>query len=735
MSAPLPPHLLGLNPEQELAVTTLDGPVLVLAGAGSGKTRVLTRRIAHLLYNGVAAENILAVTFTRKAAQEMKHRVTELVGPAAEQVWVSTFHATCCRILRTDIEALGFTRRFAIYDDDDQLRILREVLRENPESELTPSKVLARIDFWKNRGYDPDRVVAEHREPKHGGLIAAWRAYERGLRAADAVDFNDLIGHVVKMFQEHPAVLERWRERFQYVMVDEYQDTNGLQYKLLRLLAEPRRNLAVVGDDDQSIYAFRGADVTNILNFERDFPNARVIRMERNYRSTANVLAVANAVVRVNEKRIDKQLRTDAAPGKPVNLRVLPTEEDEAKWVADAIGVFQRRDRIPYGSMAIVYRTNATARLFEQALGRARVPYRVAGGKRLHERREVRDVLAWIRLAILPVDDAAFLRIVNVPPRGIGPSTLAALRDAGQAAGQPLLATARSYATRAGPSAAALKGFLTLVESIADVARTGTPAELVNAVLVRTGYRDMLERLAQEEEGARRGLRAPRSESRERLLHLGQLLSDAAVFRAPDAGSAIERTQAWLDQFGLAESEEVVPEGGAVTLLTVHNAKGLEYPVVFSVQLNEGQFPHARALEDADGLSEERRLAYVAFTRAMSRLVITRSATRASNEFAPAKQDDPDKPPGRAPDRTASAPSPFLFGLPLDAVEGDLPGMTPTTGTPGLAPLTVGSKVSHPKHGAGVVKKPRDPRGVIVLFKGRPRAVAREDLTLVPERR
>jgi len=442
-----PSHLERLNPEQHRAVTTLDGPLLILAGAGSGKTRVLTRRIAQMIHTGLDPTHLLAVTFTNKAATEMKERVAELIGDAGKRVWVSTFHSSCCRILRKDIEALGYTRRFAIYDDDDQLRILKDLIHTYgyDKSKVDPRAIRGQIDHYKNRMLSTDQVIQQMRSHVNDPLIKIWRDYEEALRAADALDFNDLIGTTVRLFREHPDVLARWTRKFQYIMVDEYQDTNQGQYEFLQMLSSSHRNLAVVGDDDQSIYGFRGADISNILNFEKDYPEATVVRLEQNYRSTGNILQLANAVVAENTGRLVKRLWTDAPKGPKVQMFRVQTPRDEAQRVARTI-LTLRRNGHKWHEFAIIYRTNAISRLFEHALRAVKIPHRIVGGRKFYERREIRDVLAFLRLIVNPANDAAFLRVVNVPPRGIGAKTLAKLREEASSRGLPLLRTARAQA-------------------------------------------------------------------------------------------------------------------------------------------------------------------------------------------------------------------------------------------------------------------------------------------------
>ncbi len=654
-----------LNPEQYRAVTTTEGPLLILAGAGSGKTRVLTRRVAHLLHQGVDAKNILAVTFTNKAASEMKERIAELLVDSmgeggvevAKRVWVSTFHSTCCRILRTDIENLGWTRRFAIYDDDDQLRLLKEIVKRRglDDAKSGARELRGKIDFHKTRMMTPDMLVEQRRSHVASTFLGVWREYESSLKAADAVDFNDLIGLTVRLFREHPDVRAKWCGRFRYIMVDEYQDTNQQQYELLRLLApDANSNLGVVGDDDQSIYGFRGADVSNILNFERDFANATVIKLEQNYRCSGNILDLANKVVAQNTGRFDKQLWTSAEPGPQVKLVRCSTPDDEASKVATAIGRAHDHLGYDYGDIAVIYRTNATSRVFERSLRNVGIPHRIVGGRKFYERREVRDVLGYLRLVVNPADDAALLRVINVPSRGIGPKKLEKLREEAQNRGIPLLAAARGISSGAGKTAAAIKAFVDIMDELTEVARGQPPSELVAFMLDRTGYWASL-----EADGT--------TDAKNRQANLKELIKDASDSPMPDSAvMPMDKLRAWLDRIALAGQADEVPDGGEVTLMTVHCAKGLEYPVVFVVHMMQGLFPHAKSQEDS--LDEERRLAYVAFTRAKQLLVITRS------RVMPAWSDaSPDKVQARRAQQKEAAPSDFLYGLPEHAVAGDVP--------------------------------------------------------------
>ncbi len=680
--------LQGLNPEQAAAVCHLEGPMLVLAGAGSGKTRVLTHRIAYLLQRwNMDPENVLAVTFTNKAANEMKHRIAELVGSPAKKLWVGTFHSTCARILRAEAEVLGYTRSFAIYDDDDQLRAIKQIIGElgyDPK-QVVASDILGRIDHYKNRRVGVEDLVEEVRAHAGQPLVKVWRAYEELLRSADAMDFNDLIGKIATLFTEHPDVLEKYRIRFRQVLVDEYQDTNRAQYAVLHMLAGEHRNLTVVGDDDQSIYGFRGAEIRNILDFGVDFAPVNTIRLERNYRSTSRILAVANAVVEKNAERIDKRMWTSQGEGQRVSFLVADDPHAEARMVAEGVRTLVRRGET-YGRIAIIYRTNMASQPFEAALRELGIRHRVMGGRPFYARREVRDVLGFMRVVVNPADDAAVLRVINVPPRGIGQATLKRLREAAAERGDPLLKTARALSrSSADRGMAAVGAFVGLIDELSDLADQEDLAAFVDEVMLRSGYRKMLE---EDEE----------RESRDRLTALGQLARAASVFEYENEEIASPTPRdvltGWLDRMALAGAEpEEDPEGGVVTLMTVHSSKGLEFPIVFVVQVVEGQFPHSRSEGEPGGVEEERRLAYVAFTRAQERLVITRA--RQSVGFDPRT--------GK-PVRKSVAPSRFLYGIPEDACDGAVPTLGEGTvdeigghSTPGVRPGSWASNTPSPE--------------------------------------
>ncbi len=678
----------GLNPEQRRAVATLDGPLLILAGAGSGKTRVLTRRIAALLARGTVGEgafapwlrpwNILAVTFTNKAAGEMRHRVEALVGESARHVWVSTFHSTCVRILRQDIEPLGWRRDFVIYDDDDQLRVIKAVLEEFKISpkELPPAAVRGRIDRYKNGLSAGEYLARSDPFPK---LLAS---YDARLKKANALDFNDLINKVVQLWTENPAVLTRWQDRWRYVLVDEYQDTNPAQYSLLKLLAGEARNLAVVGDDDQSIYRFRGADLRNILEFEQDFPGAAVIKLEQNYRSKGNILKAASGVVRNNKARKDKTLRTEAEDGELVKL--LMTEDDAAEGET-IVNTMLRLGR-NWSDYAVIYRTNALSRQVEQVLTRNRIPYTLVGGRKFYDRMEVKDILGYLRLLNNPDDDIALARVVNVPARGLGDKAMESLRAEAARHGTNLRAAARALGGTGGRAGNALAAFSLLMDRLEGVVPLMPLSDLVAYVATETGYIAMLE--AEDTD-----------EARGRIENIRELQrSAAAVLEEPDDDGNVPEPgpmslRYFLDRATLSGQADELPDEGAgsVTLLTAHLAKGLEFPVVFVIGMVEKGFPHARAELEED-IEEERRLAYVAFTRARERLFLTSPRRRRGLE-------------GWYEDAVLSR---FVHEIPEDALSGREPGrghmpawrlgnLTPLgRGTPAAAPSRPGWSSERP---------------------------------------
>jgi DNA helicase-2/ATP-dependent DNA helicase PcrA len=604
-----------LNKPQKQAVLHGAGPLLILAGAGSGKTRVITHRIGHLIRErGVRPVNILAVTFTNKAAKEMAERVRSLLG-SDDIPLVATFHATCGRILRKEIHQLGYDQNFVIYDDKDSERLLKELLKELDldEKRFPPKTVGARIDDCKNRGLWPDELpVGDLWDQRFSRIYAA---YQDRLKRCNALEFGDLLLLTVRLFEQQPTVLARWQERFQWLLVDEYQDTNPVQYRLIRLLAGERRNLCVVGDDDQSIYSWRGADIRNILEFEKDFPDVTVIRREQNSRSSGTILKAAGAVVAKNFGRKGKTLWTENPEGEPIRVIRQESDRDEARFVAGEIRNLQRHGA-PLTEMAVFYRTNAQSRLVEEALVADGLPYHIVGGVRFYARLEVKDILAYLRLLENPADELSLKRIVNVPPRGIGAATVDKVAE--YAARQEIsLLAALQQAGQSGLLASGPRGkvaaFSDLLQRFSSLATSSTLPELVRAVMEESGY---LERLRQSRD----------EDDSERLENLEQLQAAVEEFceANPEAGLS-----GFLEQVALVADLERGEVGTpSITLMTLHAAKGLEFKVVFMIGMEERLFPHVRALDDLDGMEEERRLCYVGMTRARERLYLLHARRR-----------------------------------------------------------------------------------------------------------
>ena len=606
-----------LNPQQRRAAETLEGPVLILAGAGSGKTRALTCRVANLMDHGVPAWNILALTFTNKAAKEMKERIAALVGPEAEDAWISTFHSTCARILRRDIEKLGYTRSFVIYDDDDQKSVLKEILkRMNIDEKVLPVRELsAKISDAKNSLLSPNEWFADsEKDYRCQRIHDVMTEYETRLRANNALDFDDLLVKTLYLLAEHPPVLESYRRRFRYVMVDEYQDTNFAQYKLIQLLTAESRNLCVVGDDDQSIYGWRGADIRNILDFEKDYPDATVIKLEQNYRSTANILDAANQVIAHNTGRKEKRLWTERGEGEPIRLYASGDERDEAAWVANNIRQLNRKGR-SYGDMAILYRTNAQSRVLEDMLMRSNVPYKVFGGQKFYDRKEVRDVLAYLRVIVNPSDDVSLRRIINVPKRAIGDTTVQELVNHAMENEMPLYSALsdipESLGSRPRKSVTDFFMLMTLLMAMKEA----MPVDAFVSMLIEKT--SLMEQYKKEDT----------DEARARVENIQEFLGAVTEYCKSSENPTLEE---YLENVALVtDLDQAEDQGrGYVTLMTLHSAKGLEFPVVFMVGLEEGIFPSSRSLMDEDRMEEERRLCYVGITRAQRILYITRAKRR-----------------------------------------------------------------------------------------------------------
>jgi len=606
-------YLSGLNPVQRAAATHAEGPLLIVAGAGSGKTKVLTTRIAHLIAaGGVSPFEILAITFTNKAADEMKHRVGALVGPVAQKMWVSTFHSACVRILRRDAHHLGFNSSFTIYDQADAVRLTGYVLRDQnvDPKKFPPRAIHALISQAKN-----DLIGAEAYALRATGIYEkriadVYREYQARLRSANAMDFDDLLVQAVELFRAHPDVLANYQQRFKHLLVDEYQDTNAAQNELVILLAKEHRNICVVGDSDQSVYRFRGADIRNILEFETAFPDSHVIVLEQNYRSTQTILDAANAVIAQNALRKPKALWTEQVGGELITRYHAEDERDEALWLVHEMARLHDHEHYRWGDLAVFYRTNAQSRAVEEELARRGVPYKVVGGTKFYDRREIKDLLAYLRAVVNPADEVSIKRAANSPKRGIGDTSVNRL-DNWAASHGATFAEAMAAAPAAGVTGKALKGIgevLTLLSDLRAVLADGTgPGTLLELICERSGYTAELE--------------AERSvESAGRLENIAELVGQARQY--DDVGQFLEAVSL------VADTEEADPDESSVILMTLHTAKGLEFPVVFLIGMEDGVFPHLRSLGDPDELEEERRLCYVGITRARERLYLSNAWCR-----------------------------------------------------------------------------------------------------------
>lgn len=605
-----------LNPPQREAVTTTEGPLLILAGAGSGKTRVLTHRIAYLIEEkDVSPYRILALTFTNKAAKEMRARVDSLVETDASRIWVATFHGFCARLLSMEIDRLGYGKAFIIYDEQDQQSLIGHIIKDmNLNDKVFSKRMLAGIfSNAKNHSLSPLSFLRETGQPIQ--VLEAFKLYEKRLKDANALDFDDLLLCTIRLFEENPDVLEKYQERFRYILVDEYQDTNLAQYHIVNLLAKTHKNLCVVGDDDQSIYAWRGADIRNILEFEKDFAGCRVIRLEQNYRSTEKILNAANAVIRNNRGRKEKQLWTADKGGEPVDVHEATDERDEAYYICSRIasGV---RSGARYDDFAILYRTHAQSRVLEMMLKSFLIPYRVYGGVSFFSRAEVKDVLAYLRLVLNPADDEAFLRAINLPPRGIGPTSLAQLAESARRRGIPLLSAVISPDDLPPRTAAKFTPFLNLFQSLYELLDTLSLAAFTRELLERIGYDAYL-----------RDDKKENYETRAEVVE--ELLGYIEEFEESYTENDGNVLQAFLTNVALfSQADNVDEANGCVNLMTLHAAKGLEFPNVFLCGLEEGLFPSRQSCGDDEKLEEERRLCYVGVTRAKKRLYLSYARER-----------------------------------------------------------------------------------------------------------
>ncbi len=635
--------LAKLNPEQRVAVEHGNGPALVLAGAGSGKTRVITFRIAYLVQNSACRpENILAVTFTNKAAREMRDRVHALLGPrrSAEPL-ISTFHSFCVRLLRREIQALGYRRDFSIYDSDDQKRLIKQILDENPriKEQLNPREALSRISFAKNQGVAPDTYADRFPSPLAEDIEFLYRRYVERLRKSNALDFDDLLLKSVQLLQHSDQARRFYSDWYRFILVDEYQDTNRPQYDLLRLLTCQHNNLFVVGDEDQSIYKFRGADIQNILRFERDFPGTRVVKLEQNYRSTGNILGVAARIIANNTERKGKTLWTEGPAGDVVTCRRCGSARDEAAWVSKSIAEMLEED--PGLRFAVLYRANFLSRNFEDVLLEQGMRYAVVGSVSFFARAEVKDLLAYLRLLFNPEDDVALLRILNVPARGIGPGTVEIVVQTALELSLPALEAVRRLVvdpSRPGRLRTTLQRFLSLVDAWAERRDTLAPADLLRLILDDTRYREWLKSQDTAEEAA------------SRLDNIEELIT-----ATEESGERGETVFEFLDRASLSSELDSVDSEALVVLMTLHSAKGLEFDVVFLAGMEEGLFPHSFSMNSPEDLEEERRLCYVGVTRARQKLFLT---------WTPYRRGFSSEQPGGA------IPSRFLREMPEELIEG-----------------------------------------------------------------
>ncbi|HCG56676.1 MULTISPECIES: UvrD-helicase domain-containing protein [Brevibacterium] len=661
--------LTGLNPRQREAVAHTGSPLLIVAGAGSGKTTVLTRRIAYALATGRAHPGeVLAITFTNKAAKEMAERVRSIVGPASRAMWVSTFHSSCVRILRREAKVLGMKTNFTIYDAQDAQRLVSQILKELgiDTKKYTPRSMLHRISNLKNDLQTPDDFMPRPNNPADEVLADVFKRYTSRLRLANAFDFDDLIAETVHLFGAFPEVADFYRRRFRHILVDEYQDTNPAQYALIKTLAgdgaggATGAELTVVGDADQSIYAFRGATVRNIVEFEKDFPDAETILLEQNYRSTQNILDAANAVIANNQDRKDKKLWTSEGTGESIVGWVAENEQSEARFIVDRVDELIDNEKYTYGDFAVFYRTNAQSRAIEDALVRSGIPYKVVGGTRFYERKEIKDALAYLRVVANPDDDVNLRRILNVPKRAIGDRTEGIVADFADREGisfYTALGRLDEIVHLSARAKTSVSKFYDLMRDLAATAEAAPLSRVIEAILEQSGYLESLQKSTDPQDESRVDNLAELVAVAEDFVATQALAgtgdeddadaetavskdaeSDAAAAGEGDAGAQIPESsaagnssiEAFLEQVALASDTDQIPDAelGQVTLMTLHTAKGLEFPVVFLTGLEDGGFPHARSFENPNELSEERRLAYVGLTRARQRLIVTRAETR-----------------------------------------------------------------------------------------------------------
>ena len=609
-----------LNKEQYEGATTIEGQVLILAGAGSGKTRVLTHRIAHMVEDlNIAPYNILAITFTNKAAKEMKDRVRALIGECAENMWISTFHSTCVKILRREIDKIGYKSSFTIYDSSDQKTLVKECMKtvNINDKDISEQEIISKIGKAKDRMQTARSFKLENESNFRENKIAdVYEMYQKRLKENNALDFDDLIFKTVELFKSNPETLEFYQRKFKYIMVDEYQDTNGAQYELVKLLASKYKNICVVGDDDQCIYQWRGADIKNILDFEKDYPDAKVIKLEQNYRSKGNILNAANVVIVNNSNRKSKALRTEQELGSKIKVYRAYSDSDEGDFVGKQILKKRKNEDKKYNDFAILYRTNAQSRIFEESFRRKGIPYKIVGGTRFYDRKEIKDILAYLKVLINPQDDISIRRIINVPKRSIGDATVNKIQDFADSFELNMwdaLSEVRSIPTLTPRNVSCIDPFVQLMENLMILSETTPVSMLIETILEDTGYMDQLKK-------------SNEIEDKSRIENLKELVSDAVDF---EKNSEDKSLSAYLEKVSLVQdTDKIEDEDDSVVLMTVHSAKGLEFPVVFMVGMENGIFPGSASFEKESEMEESRRLCYVGITRAKEILFMTSAEVR-----------------------------------------------------------------------------------------------------------
>lgn len=689
-----------LNPQQREAVLCTEGPLLVLAGAGSGKTRVLTYRIAYLVEElGVNPANILAITFTNKAAKEMKERIFDLIGDKARDTWISTFHSSCVRILRRDIDKINFSKNFVIYDTDDQNTLLKDCIKELNLNEkyFNPAEMRSIIGRLKDQIIGPNdyarQVAGQYREEK---IASIYSLYQKKLEKNNALDFDDLINRTIELFSLHPEVLDYYRKKFQYILVDEYQDTNYAQYRLVKLLSSYWKNICVVGDDDQSIYGWRGADIRNILDFEKDFPDARVIKLEENYRSSQIILDAANQVIKNNRGRKNKKLWTQKGQGEPIRVYRAMDEREEAEFICSEIKSLMDRDNRSPRDFAILYRTNSQSRVIEETLMKYGIPYNIYGGLRFYDRKEIKDLIAYLRVIANPADDVSLRRIINVPRRGIGDATVGKLEQIAARQEENLFSVILDidkYDGFTGGTIKKIKDFGNLISNLIAMKELMPVTEFISTLLVDTGYKAMLE----EEKTI---------ESESRLENIKEFVSAAREFEKENEGAGLTE---FLENIALVSDLDKLGEGeAALSMMTLHSAKGLEFPVVFIAGMEEYLFPHSRAMDSEEEMEEERRLCYVGITRAQERLYLTHALQRTL--YGAPRYNEPSRFLSEIPEMLLNVEDNNSRRLKRIPFDGDFKGIVSTIPPKGVAhapkegrDFTLGEKVFHSRFGKGTI--------------------------------